>query len=284
MKAAQFTAPPQPTLHEDGALTALITYTAATADGLLLGVTTPAGLPRTRLAGRYFLARCGDPSPWGRGHDWTIYLRRPLFVAGWRAAAGEATSGERWLLTSPVQDDVGLDWLAARPAQTAINLIGPLGNGFVLPARARQLAVVSTPARVAALLPLVHELLDRGGRVVILLQSQLGVAPALRELFPFAVEVQQAAPGPGWVQHLAQVIGWADVVAAALPGVELPGLVEAVRSVRLRVEPEFVQVLVDARLACGSGACHACVTPLGNGRWTRACVHGPVFDLAELGK
>jgi dihydroorotate dehydrogenase electron transfer subunit len=283
MKATQFTAPLQPTLHEDGTLTARITYTAVAAESLLLSVALPAGLSRTRLAGRYFLVRCGDASSWGRSHDWAIYLRRPLFVAGWRAAS-EAAAGERWLLTTPLQEDAGVAWLAARAEQTAVNLLGPLGNGFMLPPRVRQLAVVSTPARVAALLPLVHELLDRGGRVVILLQSAAGGATALREQLPFAAEVQQAAPGPAWAQHLAQVVAWADVVAAALPGTELPGLVEAVRGVRLRVEQGFAQVLVDARLVCGYGACHACVTPLGNGRWTRACVHGPVFDLADLGR
>jgi dihydroorotate dehydrogenase electron transfer subunit len=39
---------------------------------------------------------------------------------------------------------------------------------------------------------------------------------------------------------------------------------------------------VDADLACGYGACLACVVPLANGSLTRACVHGPVFDLLEL--
>ncbi len=282
MKATQFTASPQPTLHEDGTLTARITYTAA-GESLLLGMALPAGLARTRLAGRYFLARCGDPTPWGRAHDWALYLRRPLFVAGWRAAP-EAGAGERWLLTSPLAEDAGLAWLAARPEEATVNLLGPLGNGFVLPPRVRQLAVASTPARVAALLPLVHEMLDRGGRVVILLQGKVGGGAALRELLPFAAEVQQEASGPAWTHHLTQVIEWADVMAAALPGTETPALVEAVRSARLRVEQGFAQVLVDARLVCITGACHACVTPLGNGRWTRACVHGPVFDLAALGR
>jgi hypothetical protein len=50
----------------------------------------------------------------------------------------------------------------------------------------------------------------------------------------------------------------------------------------MRIEKGLVQCLVDARLACGYGACLACLTPLANGRWTRACVHGPVFDLASL--
>lgn len=282
MNVAQFTAPAQPTLEVDETLTALTYASQIVAGALLLSVVLPPDVARTRLAGRYFLAHCGDPSPWARAHDWTFYLRRPLFVAGWRPATGE--QGERWLLTTPALDDPGVGWLAARPASTPINLVGPLGNGFTLPPRTRQLAVVSTPARVAALLPLLHTMLDSGGRVVVLLQGEGGIEPALRDLLPFAAEVQQEAPGARWQARLQTVVSWADVMAAALPGTALPGLVEAVRTVRLRVEPGFAQVLVDARLVCGYGACHACLTQLGNGRWTRACMHGPVFDLAELGK
>lgn len=282
MNVTQFTAPAQPAFEADESLTGLALSSQFVAGGLLLSVALPPGVVRTRLAGRYFLAHCGDPSPWGRAHDWTFPLRRPLFVAAWRPATNE--DGERWLLTTPAIADPGVGWLATRPPATPINLIGPLGNGFMLPPRARQLAVVSTPERVAALLPLLHAMLDSGGRVAILLQDEGVIDPALRDLLPFAAEVQQAAPGAGWQMQLRAVVGWADVVAAALPGAALSDLQEAVRVVRLRVERDFAQALVDARLVCGYGACHACLTQLGNGRWTRACVHGPVFDLAELGK
>lgn len=216
MNGAQFTAPAQPALEADETLTALTHASQFVAGGLLLSVVLPPGVTRTRLAGRYFLAHCGDPSPWGRAHDWTFSLRRPLFAAGWRPATAE--HGERWLLTTTDLNDPGVGWLAARPAASPLNLVGPLGNGFALPPRTRQLAVVSTPGRVAALLPLLHAMLDSGGRVVVLLQGEGGIDPALRDLLPFAAEVQQAAPGAGWEASLRAAIGWADVVATALPG------------------------------------------------------------------
>ena len=52
---------------------------------------------------------------------------------------------------------------------------------------------------------------------------------------------------------------------------------------RLRVEPDFAYLLVQADLLCGSGACLACVVPTAGGGLTRTCVHGPVFDLTRLG-
>ena len=51
---------------------------------------------------------------------------------------------------------------------------------------------------------------------------------------------------------------------------------------RLRLESGFALALVESDLACGYGACLACVVPLAGGSLTRACVHGPVFDLLEL--
>lgn len=288
MKSAQFTAPNHTAINhntaidDDGTVNGLISSARVVADGLLLTVTLPNGLAHAPLAGRYFLVRCAEPTAWARSHDWTFSLRRPLFVAGRRPSTSAGDGAERWLLTSPQVEDPGIGWLAARPTDAPINLVGPLGNGFALPPRTRQLAVVSEPARVAALLPLIHAMLDRGGRVIILLLADGSITPALRDLLPLAVEVHQETPGEGWRARLQDALAWADVAATALPAHTTTGLIESVRTARLRVERELVQCLVDAPLVCGYGACLACLTPLANGRWTRACVHGPVFDLADL--
>jgi aerobic-type carbon monoxide dehydrogenase small subunit (CoxS/CutS family) len=50
----------------------------------------------------------------------------------------------------------------------------------------------------------------------------------------------------------------------------------------LRLEQGFAQALIQVELPCGVGACLACTIPLPNGSRTRACVHGPVFDLTTL--
>jgi hypothetical protein len=84
MNVAQFTAPAHAAFETDESLTALALSSQLVAGGLLLSVVLPPGVARTRLAGRYFLARCGEPSPWGRAHDWAFYLRRPIFAAAWR--------------------------------------------------------------------------------------------------------------------------------------------------------------------------------------------------------
>lgn len=280
MKPARFTVTSHPTIDDNGSVTGVMAPARVVAGSVLLTMALPAGLAHESLAGRYFLARCAESTDWARSHDWTFSLRRALFVAGWRPAADDGA--KRWLLTSAQIDDPGIGWLAARHADTPINLVGPLGNGFMLPPRTRQLAVLSEPARVAALLPLVHAMLDRGGRVVMLLKGDGTIEPALRDLLPLAVEVHQEMAGEGWRTRLHDALAWADIVATALPAHETAPLAEATRTARLRLERGLVQCLVDAPLVCGYGACLACLTPLANGRWTRACVHGPVFDLADL--
>lgn len=282
MKRTQFTAPNRPEIDDDSAITALVASSRTVAGALLLSVVMPTGLAQEQLAGRYFLVRCAESTPWARAHDWTFALRRPLFVAGRRPSTSADDKTELWRLTSPNSDDPGIGWLAARAPDTLISLIGPLGNGFALPPRTRQLLVIGEPARTVALLPLVHDMLDRGGRVVILLLSDGSIAPALRDLLPLAAEVHQDAPGSAWNARLQTALGWADIVASALPAEATNALAATVRAARLRLERGLVQCLVDAPLVCGYGACLACLTPLGNGRWTRACVHGPVFDLAKL--
>lgn len=282
MKTTQFTAITHTVSDDKETVNGSVMSAQVVAGSLLLTATMPATLAHDVLAGRYFLARCAESTDWARGHDWTFSLRRALFVAGRRPPVAADDSAERWLLTSPQLDDPGIGWLAARPTNAPIHLVGPLGNGFVLPLRTRQLAIVSEPSRVAALLPLVHTMLDRGGRVVIVLMGSGPVAPALRNFLPLAAEVHQEAPGEGFRARLQDALAWAEIVAAALPASATADLVTAVRTVRLRVERGLVQCLVDAQLVCGHGACLACLAPLANGRWTRTCVHGPVFDLAEL--
>ena len=279
MKHSQFTAPERPSIAANGGVIACVEAAQIIAGGLLLTVATPAGLPHDKLAGRYFLARCAELTPWAQAHHWTLPLRLPLFVAGWRPSRTDEEDVKRWVLTTPALDDAGVGWLATRKPGECIHLIGPLGNGFASPERAQRLALIGVPARILALTPLLHTMLDRGGSVLLLLKAKGTLDATLRSLLPFAAEVHQEADEARWRERLQEALAWADAAAIALPDCEIAALAETVRTARMRIDPGVVQCLVDARLVCGYGAC---LISLANGRWTRACVHGPVFDLASL--
>ncbi len=281
MKPTQRTEPDYPTVDDDGTLTAIVADAPWTvASSLLLPLHVPATLPADRLAGRYFLARCTDATPWARTHDWSLPLRRALYVAARRPLVAEDGAAERWHLAAVLGDDAGYGWLAARPPGTRLNLIGPLGAGFDLPLATRNLLLLAEPARLPALLPLVHAALDRGGHVAVLLPGAAPPDPDLLRLLPMAVETRPA--GDEWEAHVRELARWADYTAIALPAALLPATAASIKAGRLRLDAGFAHVLAGVPLPCTTGACHGCLVPLANGRQTRACVHGPIFDLVDL--
>ncbi len=263
----------------------------------------PLGWAKGIGAGRYVLARCGAATPTERAEQWQIYLRRPLFFAGRRQmqnidesdqARSEAVSAtgmsekfnnekfDSGEFILPAGNDPGYRWLASQPPGAAINLIGPLGQGFSLGAQHRNLLLLATPDRAPALLPLIDPLLDRGGRITLVLQTDGKTENPLLPLLPIAVEVRQAKTESEWQRQLQETIAWSDQICAALPMATFQPLADAIRRHRFRLESGFAQVLVEADLVCGVGACLACVVPTPDGGYTRACVHGPVFDLTAL--
>lgn len=284
-----------PTTNADGTITAIV---APPVDSDAYFDQVPLRLPNGAIqfrtgAGRYFLARCGAQSDAERAQAWSLYLRRPLFVAGSGVPKRSEDSqfGETWTFLAPRQTtdrtpDPGYAWLRSlQPGQT-VNLIGPLGSGFSLNTRSRNLLLVADtsqgPDWLALLAPLVNPALDTGRRVTLLLKQGQSVSPRIIRSLPLPVEIHTAGSIEEWRQLLRTMVKWADQVCAGIAASDISLLAEEIRRERFRIEDGFAQVLVRANLVCGTGACLACVIPLPTGRITRACVHGPVFDLTRL--
>ena len=285
---AQPAATGAPILLEDGTLSAVVTAPARVESGALtLSLLLPAR-PETergveRVAGRFLLARCGAQSPEERATQWSIYLRRPLFAASRpRQLPGEPYA--LWRLATPWQDDPGLAWLAARREGESVNLAGPYGSGFPLLPLTRRLLLIADAPHLGMILPLMDEVLDRGGQVSLLLldgRPAPANVDALRGELPLAVEFHRLK-AEAWQHEIDAGLRWGDQVCTTIAAAHLPAVADAVRRTRVRFDAGFAFSFVDADLACGYGACLACVVPLANGNLTRACLHGPVFDLLEL--
>ena len=191
------------------------------------------------------------------------------------------------------------DPICNKPAGEALDIIAPLGSGFALDASTRRLLLVGDGARLAPLLALAHEALDKQIAVSLLAFAVEPEAPGLgawlSEMLPLDVEYQVSAQPAALLPAL---LGWADQVCAAGDGVPYATLRElAGRAGRLlpgsartsarearaagSLPPGFVQVIVAPLMACGSGACQGCAVETVRGM-RLACVDGPVFDLAEL--
>jgi len=271
-----------PLPNDDGTVTAVVTNPAQRlGDVRVLTLAFPPRQPTERLAGRYLLARCGAQSADERAEQWSIYLRRPLYPIARPRPAHTATPMDIWQVCLPAIDDPGYRWLAALPVGSAINVVGPLGNGFFVPSTVRRMLLLADLATAPRLLPLVDDILDRNGQVSLVVAGTLSAEP-LRAILPLAVEIHQVRSAVDWAATVADGIRWADQICAALPSTHYSALADQISHLRYRLEPGFALMLAEADLACGFGACLACVVPLANGSLTRACVHGPVFDLLEL--
>ena len=253
------------------------------------------------VSGRYFLVRCSSSVGIGRGGDWSVLLRRPLFVCGRQAV----DQNDRWQFYLPVDSngkdghpdssavtsqcaaDAGSAWLAKRSSGDLLNLYGPFGNGFTLQPELQNLLLLvdieDDPAWFWKLLPLCEQALDKSGRVTVLIrarseESVAGLVPFL----PVQVEVQTTLTESQWLKQIGSAAGWADQVCAGVPPESYSQLLAVFRNARFRVDKNFAQILVNADLLCGVGACLICTVPTSRGGSTRACVHGPVFDLTDL--
>ncbi len=249
-----------------------------------LTVALPAGLAQVTPAGRYFLVRCGAQSKAERAANWQIYARRPLFAADVKRLDD---SGSAWtLFPRDRADDPGVAWLQDREPGERVNLIGPLGQGFVLPGQAANVLLLADGARLPLFQTLVDGVLDRGGRLAVLAtgDGQASQLEAARRRLPLAVELRSARDEAELLAELADTLAWADQLCVAAPGLQPELLAQTIRTARFRLEQGFAQILVDADLVCGVGACLACVVPTAGGGLTRTCVHGPVLDLVKLAR
>jgi len=273
---------PIPSTNPDGTRTAVVAALARrlTASAML-ALQVPGGLATAGVNGRYFLARCGGQNAADHWQDWQIYLRRPLF--GVRRQPGlTKEAGDRWELHVPLTADLGYAWLLQQPVGQTINLLGPFGQGFALQPHNRNLLLLADAARAPLLFALIDSMLDQRGRVTLLVRGSTDAIAALTLHLPRPVEVRQATTAAMWGEQVNELVPWADQICLALPHDALPGVATWIRQRRFRVDASFAQVLVEADLVCGVGACLACVVPVREGSLTRACIHGPVMDLMAV--
>ncbi len=147
---------------------------------------------------------------------------------------------------------------------TSLNLRGPLGHGFDLPASARKLALLEVDRHNAGLFGLLEPALKRSMEITIVTQSSYPDLPASIEILP--------------AEGLAEAARWADLVAASLSREHLPALKQQLPRETLA----YAQALIHTNMPCGALAeCGICAVHHARG-WLLACKDGPVFPLNQL--
>lgn len=235
-------------------------------------------LTQTGHSGQFYLLRCADPL--------AAYLRRPLFAAALSDARPPLL---QFTLSVHQLSDPGWAWVAGQQVGDTLEVLGPLGRGFQVPAIARNVLLVGQDEGQSLLHHLAFELAGQDHNVALAVE-----APSRRRLQPdrplppstellIATRDGSAGHKGSLFEVLDSLLGWADAVCAVGNRAFLQQLKMRLQEIRLMLSPEFAQGLViDTPLHfCGVGVCTYCLVRTQTGP-RLACSDGPVFDLAEL--
>jgi dihydroorotate dehydrogenase electron transfer subunit len=179
----------------------------------------------------------------------------------------------------------GTAWLAERRTGDKLDVVGPLGKPFRLPAHPVSATLVGGGYGSAPLLPLARVLRERGCKVSFVLGAGsadrlFGHLDAKRIADTIAVTTDDGSLGErGRVSDVLPAVlekTDCDVVYACGPMAMLRAVSDIASE---RGLPS--QVAVEESMACGIGVCMTCVLPVvgddGLTRMVRSCVEGPVF-------
>ncbi len=227
-------------------------------------------IARTARPGQFVLVRV---SPSFEPLLWSVF-----FLAG-----ADHRSGTVELLIDP-RDSVG-GWLAGYPVGTQLDVCMPVVPAVTPNPTTQTLLLAGVGPTLPALLFTARQYAARLSISLWLTGDEGYLPPPF--LLPATVEVQTSTGGVAALFNLLTVspvdnpIRWADQIIFALPPQLFSMAVEAIRTVRLRWEHGFAQVIVARPLPCGLGICRVCQIETRYG-WQRCCVEGPVFDLRDL--
>jgi len=226
----------------------------------------------TARPGQFLMLECGDD----------CVLRRPLSIYGLHAnkridllyrviIAGDGTATGK-----------GTAWLSQRKKGDSVNLIGPLGNGFTIEAKAKRLLLVAGGIGIAPLRLLAAQALSEGRQVTLLLGARNAAGMIPETMIPSGatrviVTDDGSAGRKGTVTDvLPPYLKDADQVFACGP---LAMLAQLTRTPDIRSRP--VQVSLEVRMGCGTGACYGCSIRTAHGM-KRICREGPIFDIKDI--
>ncbi len=238
--------------------------------------------------GQFVLVWCHDPTELDRPPSAAV-LRRPLSISRLRRP-------DRLEILLRVRGTGG-NLLARKRVGEVLDLIGPLGHGFDVPAAARLAVIIAGGIGLAPVPFLAETLVAQGVQTVLL------AGATMDERLPFVVD---RASGRAAVPELEALGAEVEYTSQAIEGTVVGALLQARLTefaregaccyaigprAMMRHVAEIIgdraplQVSLEERMACGVGACRSCVVPIrGEGEisYLTACREGPVFDASQV--
>jgi dihydroorotate dehydrogenase electron transfer subunit len=179
----------------------------------------------------------------------------------------------------------GTEWMARRRPGDAVELYGPLGHGYTIRPGSRNLLLVGGGIGVAPLVWLADEAAERGLSVTMLLGARTAGQIYPSDLLPAEVELAVAtddgsAGHRGFVTDLlTEYALWADQIFGCGPTAMFRSMAAVLRSVQYR---KSCQVLLEERMACGTGICYSCAVETRRNGMKLICKDGPKFELRDV--
>ncbi len=235
-----------------------------------------ADLASATRPGQFYQLRCPQTS------TLQPFLLRPMSVYGTGPAAGTveflyAVAG------------AGTQALATLAEGQSMDIVGPLGRGFTLDARARRVLLVARGVGLATMAPLVRQAAQAGLAIDVLLSARSPADAMPHELLRGARATVHAVFDSDGSSAVARVEPrLAALLAGGCDAVYTCGSERLALLLRRLLPPHpliHAEVALEQRMACGMGVCLSCVRPFeqdGHVALQRVCREGPVFPLREM--
>jgi len=233
-------------------------------------------IAREARPGQFVMVRCGAD----------CMLSRPFSI--------HRVNGDDIALFFAAWDDgKGTNWLSQRVAGDAIELIGPLGNGFSIHPSAKNLLLVAGGIGIAPLLFLYEHAQNRGYRVKLLhgVSGEFNVEDQPNppqsypvSLLPRGIDMETVISSPDGktglvLDLLPEYVDLSDQIFACGPMAMYRNM--SLRKRELGLEGKPVQVSLELRMGCGFGVCNSCTIKTKHGL-KQVCRDGPVFELDDI--
>jgi len=218
--------------------------------------------------GQFVMVRCGDEN----------ILPRPFSVH-------LATEDDIALFFAVLEGGKGSQWLSKRQDNETVEIFGPLGNGFSISPRAKNLLLVAGGMGLAPLCFLAQQAVREKRSVTLLLGAAIGplYTECPESLLPPRINLATATEDgsigkKGRVTDLLpDFLDWADQIFACGP----TEMYRAMATRNQQLKAKSVQVSLEVRMGCGRGVCYGCTIKT-RGGLKQVCQDGPVFDLEDI--
>jgi len=215
--------------------------------------------------GQFVMVRCGEE----------CLLRRPLSI--------HQRDGNKIALLFSVVGK-GTHWLSQRQDDNKIDLLGPLGNGYLIHPASHNLLLVAGGIGIAPLCFLAQDALNKGYSVTLLLGASTGSQLYPAHLLPSKIKLVTAtedgtAGKKGLITALLpEYASGADQIFACGPTLMYRDMATQYHHL---FKVKSVQASLEVRMGCGLGVCYGCTVKT-KGGLKQVCKDGPVFDLDDI--